>query len=59
MAKFKITQVRSKIGSNQKQRATLESLGLRKINHCVEHENTPVIVGMIKVVSHLVKVEEL
>jgi large subunit ribosomal protein L30 len=58
MAKCKITQVRSKIGSTKRQRATLAALGLRKINHCVERELTPSILGQIKKVEHLIKVEE-
>jgi large subunit ribosomal protein L30 len=56
MAKIKITQTRSKIGSNKRQIATLEALGLKKINSSVELESTPQIVGMIHKVSHLVKV---
>lgn len=59
MATYKITQIRSRIGSNKRQRATLDSLGLRRINHTVEHEATPVVEGMIKAVHHLVKVEKL
>ncbi len=58
MAKIKITQVKSKIGSNARQKKTLEALGLRKINGTVEHEATPQIKGMVAKVSHLVTVEE-
>ena len=58
MAKIKITQIRSRIGSTKRQKSTLDSLGLRKMNRTVEHKNTPQIQGMIKKVSHLVKVEE-
>ncbi|NOU16799.1 MAG: 50S ribosomal protein L30 [Bacteroidales bacterium] len=57
MAKVKITQIRSKIGSSKRQRLNLESLGLRRINHTVEHEATPQILGMIEKVKHLVRVE--
>jgi large subunit ribosomal protein L30 len=57
MAKVKITQIRSKIGSSKRQRLNLESLGLRRINHTVEHEATPQIMGMIEKVKHLVRVE--
>ncbi len=57
MAKVKITQIRSKIGSSKRQRLTLESLGLRRINHTVEHEANPQILGMIEKVKHLVRVE--
>lgn len=56
---LKITQVKSKIGYNQRQRRTLEALGLRKINHTVSHKDTPQIRGMIEKVKHLVKVEEV
>jgi large subunit ribosomal protein L30 len=59
MAKIKITQVKSSIGSTKRQRATLEALGLRRINHTVEHEATPQVVGMARKVAHLVKVEEV
>ncbi|MDR2424461.1 MAG: 50S ribosomal protein L30 [Prevotellaceae bacterium] len=59
MATYKITQVRSRIGSNKKQRATLDTLGLRRINHSVEREASPTVEGMIKTVHHLVKVEKL
>ena len=58
MAKIKITQVKSKIGSNARQKKTLEALGLIKINCTVEHEATPQIKGMVAKVSHLVSVEE-
>ena len=59
MAKLKVTQVRSEIGCKQNQRATLRSLGLRKINDVVLKEDRPEIRGMIFKVSHLVKVEEV
>ncbi len=59
MAKIRITQVRSKIGSNQRQKKTLEALGFRKTNDVVEHEATPQILGMVEKVKHLVKVTEL
>lgn len=59
MAKIRVTQVRSKIGRPERQKRTLEALGLRKMNQTVEHEATPQIVGMVKAISHLVKVEEI
>lgn len=59
MAKVKITQVKSIIDRSKKQKGTIEALGLRKINHSVEHEATPQILGMIAKVQHLVEVEEL
>jgi large subunit ribosomal protein L30 len=58
MAKIKVTQIKSKIGSTDRQKKTLEALGLRKINATVEHEATPQIKGMIAKVQHLVSVEE-
>jgi large subunit ribosomal protein L30 len=59
MAKVKITQTKSRIGSNKRQKATLDALGLRKMNSSVEKENTPQIEGMIRKVMHLVQVEKL
>jgi large subunit ribosomal protein L30 len=59
MSKVKITQVKSRIGSSERQKNTLDALGLRKMNSTVEHTATPQIMGMINKVSHLVKVVEL
>lgn len=59
MAKLKITQKRSVIGRPARQKATMEALGLRKINATVEVEGTPQILGMVRKVSHLVEVVEL
>ena len=59
MSKIKVTQVRSKIGRLKSQKATLEALGLRKMNQTVEHNATAQILGMVKTVSHLVSVEEI
>jgi large subunit ribosomal protein L30 len=59
MAKIRIRLTRSTIGVLPKQRATIRSLGLRKIGSCTEQEASPAILGMVKVVSHLVSVEEL
>ncbi len=58
MAKIKIKQVRSKIGCPKQQKATLAALGLKKINSVVEHDDTPVILGMVEAVKHLVVVEK-
>lgn len=57
--KLKITLLKSTIGQKPDKRATVRSLGLKKINSTVEHEESPAIRGMIASVSHLVKVEEL
>jgi large subunit ribosomal protein L30 len=59
MARVKVTQIKSKIDRSERQKRTLEALGLRKINHSVEHEATPQILGMINKVNHLVKVENI
>jgi len=61
MAKKKMVKVtlrRSTIGAKPKTRATVEGLGLRKINHTVEHVDSPSLRGMLHKVSHLVEVEE-
>jgi large subunit ribosomal protein L30 len=57
--KLKVTQVRSTIGAKPKQRGTMRALGLRRIGRTVEHEDTPVIRGMLARVPHLVDVEEV
>ena len=56
--KIKITQIKSSIGYNIKQKLTLEALGLRKVNHSVIKVGTPQINGMIKKIQHLVAVEK-
>lgn len=59
MAKtIKVTQTRSSIARLPKHKATLKGLGLRRIRHTVELEDTPAIRGMINQVSYMVKVEE-
>jgi large subunit ribosomal protein L30 len=57
--KLKIRLARSVIGVLPKQRATVRCLGLRKIGSVSIQEDNPVIRGMVKVVSHLVTVEEI
>ncbi len=59
MAKIKITQVKSGIDRSERQKQTLVALGLKKLNASKEVEATPQILGMVKKVQHLVKVEEL
>jgi len=59
MGKIKITQVRSAINRPKRQKATIVALGIKKLHNPVEHEATPQILGMVRTVSHLVKVEEL
>ena len=57
MAKVRITQVRSQIGQTQAHRGTLRALGLGKIGKTAEHDDGPVLEGMLRKVKHLVKVE--
>jgi large subunit ribosomal protein L30 len=57
--KLRITYVKSAIGYSIRQKATIQSLGLRKLNQTVMHEDTPVIRGMLAKVNHLVRVEEV
>ncbi|SEA06001.1 LSU ribosomal protein L30P [Arachidicoccus rhizosphaerae] len=59
MAKIKITQIKSAIDRPERQKLTLKALGLKKLNASREVEATPQIEGMVKTVSHLVKVEKL
>ena len=58
MATIKIKQIRSLIGKTPAQRATIKALGLRKINHVVEHEDNAALRGMIFKVKHMVEVVE-
>lgn len=59
MATLQITYKKSAIGYNKRQKATIKALGFRKLNQTVEHQDTPVIRGMIDRVSHLVAVAEV
>ena len=58
MATIKIQQTKSRIGAPKDQKRTLDALGLTKLNHIVEKEDTPVLRGMIRKVHHLVTVVE-
>ena len=59
MKKIKITQIKSGIDRSERQKLTLQALGLNKMNATREVEATPQIVGMVKKVNHLVSVEEI
>lgn len=59
MARLKVTQVRSAIGTKRNQRETLRSLGLKRIHDVVVKEDRPEIRGMVNTVPHLVSVEEV
>ena len=56
MATIKIQQVKSRIKCPKDQKRTLDALGLRMMNHVVEHEDSPAILGMVEKVKHLVSV---
>jgi large subunit ribosomal protein L30 len=56
MATIKIKQVKSAIRRTARQKATIQALGLKKLNQIVEKEATPQILGMVKKVQHLVEV---
>jgi large subunit ribosomal protein L30 len=58
MARVRVTQVKSQIGQSERHRGTLRALGLGKIGKSVEHDDGPVLAGMLRKVRHLVKVEE-
>ena len=58
MSMLKITQFKSKNGANQAQIDTLRSLGLRRIGHTVEVQDTPQSRGMLHAVRHLVRIED-
>jgi large subunit ribosomal protein L30 len=58
MSTIRITQRRSRNGVKPRQLDTLRSLGLRRIGHTVEREDTPQVRGMVHSVRHLVEVEE-
>ena len=59
MAQLKVTYIKSSIGYAKDQKATVRSLGLRKLHQSVMHEDSAAIRGMIFKVKHLVKVEEV
>jgi large subunit ribosomal protein L30 len=58
VTKVRVTQSRSRNGAPQRQLDTLRSLGLRRIGHSVEHQDTPQLRGMVHSIRHLVRVEE-
>ena len=58
MATIKIQQTKSRIGAPKDQKRTLDALGLKKMNHVVEKEDSPALRGMIRKVRHLVTVVE-
>lgn len=59
MSKLKITQVKGLVGCNEKQRRIMASLGLRRIHQSVVHQDNAAIRGQVRLVAHLVQVEEV
>ncbi|MFD2289028.1 50S ribosomal protein L30 [Pedobacter petrophilus] len=59
MAKIKITQVKSVIDRSERQKRTVQALGLSKMNQSVEVEATPQIIGMVRKVNHLIAIEAI
>lgn len=59
MSKLNVTYKKSAIGYNKSQKRTIRALGFTKLNQVVEHDDTPVIRGMVHKVRHLVSVEEV
>lgn len=55
---LRVTLVKSPIGYNKSQKATVRALGLRRMNQTVEHKDSPAVRGMLNKISHLIKVEE-
>ena len=58
MPKLRVTQIKSQIGQSERHRGTLRALGLGKIGRSAEHDESPVLSGMLRKVRHLVKVED-
>jgi len=59
MQQIRVRLIKSTIGQKPKIRKTVTALGLKKLSSSVVHEATPPILGMVRVVSHLVEVEQL
>jgi large subunit ribosomal protein L30 len=59
MPRVRVTQVRSQIGQSRRHRGTLRALGLGKIGRSAEHDDGPVLSGMLRKVRHLVRVEDV
>ncbi|MGZ8619386.1 MAG: 50S ribosomal protein L30 [Actinomycetota bacterium] len=59
MSRLAITQIKSEIGTQQRHRGTLRALGLRRIGQTVQHDDSPVVQGMLRMVAWLVRVEKI
>jgi large subunit ribosomal protein L30 len=59
MKRLRVTQIKSGIGYHYSQKATLQTLGLRRLNQSIEIDDTPTTRGMLRKVGHLIRVDEL
>ena len=59
MSKIKITQIKSIIDRSERQKRTMQALGLNKMNQSIEIEATPAIIGMVRKVNHLIAIESI
>lgn len=59
MARIRITQVKSRIGQPERQKRILEALGLKKMHQTVEHDDSPQVMGMVRKLEHLVRMEKV
>ncbi|MDX9903342.1 MAG: 50S ribosomal protein L30 [Bacteroidales bacterium] len=59
MARIRITQVKSRIGQSERQKRILDALGLKKMHQTVEHDDSPTIMGMVRKLEHLVRMEKV
>jgi large subunit ribosomal protein L30 len=57
MSRIRVTYRKSSIGYKTDQKATIQALGLKKLNHTVEHDDSPAIRGMVHKVRHLVSID--
>ncbi|MFO7917438.1 MAG: 50S ribosomal protein L30 [Anaerolineae bacterium] len=58
-SRLRLKYVKSAIGYSKKQKETIRALGFRRLNETVEHDDTPIIRGMVDKVRHLLEVEEI
>jgi large subunit ribosomal protein L30 len=59
MARIRITQVKSRIGQPERQKRILDALGLKKMHQTVEHDDSPTVMGMVRKLEHLVRMEKI
>ncbi|MBN1234326.1 MAG: 50S ribosomal protein L30 [Candidatus Coatesbacteria bacterium] len=59
MDKLKLTQIKSTIGRPEKHKRIIKALGFKRLNNTVVHDKSPQILGMVKKVNHLLKIEEI